>query len=124
MVLYILFPLIISSKLSIYIFLDIEVIHLQILFFKVLINLSAATDFPSLCVDCTSISLSCNHNFIDLLQNLLPLSTHILLGLHMALLKTFRKALVTAITFLSFKGTTHACLLKISMTHYQNQNLL
>ena len=35
---------------SIYIFFDTEVIYLQILFFKVLINLSA-TDFPSLWIE-------------------------------------------------------------------------
>ena len=44
-----------------------EVTYMQILFFKVLINLSTTTDFPSLCVEYISISLSCNHDFIDLL---------------------------------------------------------
>ena len=38
----------------------------------VLINLSATTDFPSLRLEYISISLSCNHNLIDLLKNQLP----------------------------------------------------
>ena len=38
-----------------------------ILFFKVLINLAAIIDVPSLCVDYIFISVSCNHDFIGLL---------------------------------------------------------
>ena len=34
---------------------------------RFLINLSATIDFPSLCVECISILLCCNHDFIDLL---------------------------------------------------------
>ena len=48
-------------------FFDTEVIYLQILLFKVLMNLSATADFPSLCVEYISIPLSCNHDFNDLL---------------------------------------------------------
>ena len=33
----------------------------------VLVNLSAATDFPLLCIEYISILLSFNHDFIDLL---------------------------------------------------------
>ena len=48
----------ISSNLSISTFFDIEVIYLYILFFdKVLINLSAARDFHSLCIEHSLISL-------------------------------------------------------------------
>ena len=43
-------------------------------------NLSAAIDFLSLCVEYISISPFSGHDFIDLLQNSLPLSTHILFG--------------------------------------------
>ena len=68
-----------SAKLSLYRFFDAEVIN----FVRVLINLSATTDFPLLCVECISISLSSNHDFIDLLLNSLPLSTHSLLGLQL-----------------------------------------
>ena len=50
----------ILSNLSICTFFDIEV-----LFFKVLINLSATTDFPLFCVQCICFSLPCNHDFID-----------------------------------------------------------
>ena len=46
---------------------DMEAIYMYIFFFKVLINLSATTDFSSLCVEYISISLSCNHDFTDLL---------------------------------------------------------
>ena len=56
----------ISSDLSIYRFFDIEVMYLSILFFKVLINLSAKVDFPSLCVEYNSTSFL-NYDFTDLL---------------------------------------------------------
>ena len=48
----------ISSNLLIYTFFYIEVTYFQILVFKVLINFSATTDFPSLCIKYISISLS------------------------------------------------------------------
>ena len=53
-----LYSLIISANLSIYSFFDIENMHLYTLFFKILINLSSATDFPSLYAECLSRSLS------------------------------------------------------------------
>ena len=80
-------------------------------FVRVLINLSATTYFPLLCVECISISLSSNHDFIDLLLNSLPLSTHSLLGLQLDSSKIFWKAIVIVILFLSFKGLTQAYLL-------------
>ena len=61
------------------------------LFFKVLINISATSDFPSLCVQYISVSLSCNHDFIDLLQNALPLSTHIMFGFQLDSTESFEK---------------------------------
>ena len=48
--------------------------------FKNLMNLSAVTDFPSLLIDYISISFYYNHDFIDLLQNSLPLFTHNLIN--------------------------------------------
>ena len=39
------------------------------LLFKVVTNLSATTDFPSLCVEYISLSYFSNHDFIDLLKN-------------------------------------------------------
>ena len=63
--------------------------YLWILLFKVLINLSATTDLPSLCIEYISISLSFNHFFIELLQNSLPLLTHILFGLSPHVFKIF-----------------------------------
>ena len=48
--------------------------YLQIFFFKVLTNLSATTDFSSLCVESIFMSLSCNHDFIDFMHHSLPLS--------------------------------------------------
>ena len=50
-----------------YTFIDIEVMYLQILLFKVQINLSATTDFPSLCVEYIFMSFFSSHYFIDLL---------------------------------------------------------
>ena len=44
-------------------------------------NLSAITDFPLMCVENISIAIFSNYGFIDLLQNSLSLSTHILFGL-------------------------------------------
>ena len=89
---------------------------LIILFFKVLINLSTTTDFPSLCVKYISIAFFYGHDFIDLLQKSLSVSSHPLLGLRFDLFKTFWEALVIAISFLCFKGITHAHLLRISGT--------
>ena len=68
---------------------DIELIYLKILYLKVLINLSATIDFPLLCAEYISISLFSDHEFIDLLQNLLPLSSHILFGLRFDSSKIF-----------------------------------
>ena len=42
---------------------------------------------------------------------------HILFGLKLDFLIFLKKALVIVIPFLPFKGITHACLLKISITH-------
>ena len=47
-----------SFKLSVCTFFDIEVIYLQALLFKVIINLSATTDVPSLCVEYICHSMS------------------------------------------------------------------
>ena len=99
---YVLFYLLTMS--SNYTLFDIEVRYLQILFFKVLIHLSAATDFPSLCVAYTSISFFPSHDFIHLLKNSLPLSTHILFDLRLDSYKIFWKALVIAIRFYISKG--------------------
>ena len=41
------------------------------------------TDFPQLCDEYISISLSAHYDFIDLLQNLLPFFIHILFGLQL-----------------------------------------
>ena len=58
----------IPYNLSIYTFFDTEIMYLQILVnCKVLVNLSATTDFPSLCIECISILLSFNHFLQELL---------------------------------------------------------
>ena len=67
-------------------------------------DLSAITDFQSPCVEYISISLFCKLDFIDLLENSLPVSTHILFGLWFDLSKIFPKALAIVVPFLSFKG--------------------
>ena len=67
-------------------------------------NLSAITYFPLLCAEHTSVSLFCKNDFIDLLQNLLPFSSHILFGLRFDSSKIFLKALVIATPFSFFKG--------------------
>ena len=48
---------------------------------------------------------------------ILPLSLHVLFRLLLDSSKFFGKALVVAIPFLPFKGTTYAYLLKILITH-------
>ena len=55
------------SHLSIYTFFDIKVKHLEILFFKIVISLSATRDFPPLCFEEISAVFFSNHDFIDLL---------------------------------------------------------
>ena len=59
-----------------------------------------------------------------LLWNSLPLWTHFLFDLRFDSFEFFCKALVIAIRFLSFKGTTHAYLLQISIKHNKNLNHL
>ena len=52
------------------------------------------------------------------------LSTHSLFSLLLDSSKIFQIVLVIAITFLSFKGTAHAYLLKLSMPHNKIPNSL
>ena len=87
-------------------------------------NHSAATDFPSLCVQYIAISFFLTINFVDILQNPLSLWTHILFGLWFDLSKTFWKELVIVIPFLSFEGITQDYMLQISITHNKNLNPL
>ena len=47
-------------------------------------NLSATTDFPSLCDEYISKAFFSSHDFIDLSKNSLPLYTHILFGLRLS----------------------------------------
>ena len=70
------------------------------------LDVTAATDFPSLCVKDISIASFPSHDFIDLLKNFLPLSIHISFGLWFDLSKIFWKAVVIVIPFLSFKVIT------------------
>ena len=93
-----------SSNLPIYTFFDIEIVYLKILLFNFLINLSAGTSFLSLCVSFfryvfISILLFCKIYFLDLLENVLPLFTHILFGVQLDSFKFFWKALLIVIHF-------------------------
>ena len=96
----------------------------KILFFKVLINLSAATDFPSLYVEYTSMLFIFKKSLKVLLLNSLTWSTHILFGFlrpldsaslfsEIILLNT----LTILVPFLSFIGITQAYLLNKSIAH-------
>ena len=81
---------------------DTDAIRLQVL------NVSATMDFPSLCVKYISISLSCNHDFINLLENVLPLSTKILFGVRSDSSNISLKTLVIVIISLFLKGSAPA----------------
>ena len=63
------------------------------------------------------ILLLSNHSCILLLKNYLPESTHNLFGLLLDSFTISIKPLTTVLPFLSFKGLTHAYLVKTSMTH-------
>ena len=76
------------------------VVFINYFIFKALINLSVTTVVPSLRVEYISISISCNHNFIDLLQISRPLSTHALFGLQLDSYNICWKALVIVTPFL------------------------
>ena len=103
-----------SSNLSIYTFFDIEDTHSYILFFKVLMNLSATTGFPSLCTEHIFIAFFfAGHDFIDLLLNSLPLSMQILFGLWLDIIKIFWIALVIVITFFVFQRSNPSIFTKI-----------
>ena len=69
------------------------------------ITVSATTVFLSLCFEYIAISLSCSHDFIDVLYNLLPLYTHILSDLRLDSSNICSKALAIVIPFLYFKRT-------------------
>ena len=70
------------------------------------------------------MSFFSNHDFINLSQNSLPLSTHIIFGLRFDSFQVFLEELVIVLPFLSFKGIAHAYLLKISITPNKNLNTL
>ena len=74
-------------------------------------NHSAITDSPLLYDEKICIPLFCKNDFIDLLQDSLLLSTHILFGLQFDSSKISWNAVVIVIRFLSFKGIIHAYLL-------------
>ena len=78
-----------------------EVIYLQILFFNVLINLSEATDFPSFYIE---------YIFIEAFLTMISLFIVRFIAFIYPYF-AYRKALVIVISFLTFKGTTHAYLL-------------
>ena len=69
-----------------------------------------------------SIPLSFNLSLKKIIVNSLPLSTHILFGLRPDLPKIYWNTLTILTPFLSFKGTTQAYLVKISITHKKNLN--
>ena len=88
---------------------------------NVLMNLLAATDLPSLCVEYISISLFSDHNFIDLLT-LLIFSNQYLVWFTAWFFHNFSKCSSNRNIFLSFKAITHAYLLKTSMMHNKKMN--
>ena len=66
MICIIVFIYYIIKFINIHVF-DTEVMYLLILVLKVLVNLSATTNFPSLCIEYISISLSYNYFLKELL---------------------------------------------------------
>ena len=94
------YSLTISSNLSINTFFDIGVEYLEILFFKILMNLLATTDFVSLCVSYISVLFSRSYDLIGLLWNSQPLFNHILFSLRLDSFKNYWKALIIRKTFL------------------------
>ena len=107
----------ISSNLPIYMFLDVKVIFLSILLFKILINLLATTDYPSLCLEYMSISFFSSFDFIDLLLNSLLLFTSTLFGLRLNSFKTFWKALLIATPFLFLLLNEWPCIFTINVNN-------
>ena len=82
--------------------------------FNVFMNFSVITDLPLLCFKYMKISFLSNHSCITLFLNYLPWSTHDLFGLKLLftiLIKAFRAVL----PFLSYKGLTHAYLVKATI---------
>ena len=61
------------------------------------------------------------HFYVIVFQNSLPWSTHILFVFLFELSKMFSNALTIVTPFLSFRGSTQACLLQISMTHNKTE---
>ena len=92
------------------------VICLKILYFSVLINLSATTDFPSFYNEYISVLFIFKKSLKELLLNSLPWSTHILFGF-LPFEIIFQNALTILVPFLSFIGITHTYLLKKPIAH-------
>ena len=88
-----LYSLTISSNLTMYIFSWNWSHRFMGFIFRGSNKLFRTKSFPSLWGAYNSILLSCNHDFIDLLQNWLPLSTHVLLGWRIDLPRFFGKEL-------------------------------
>ena len=59
-----------------------------------------------------------NHDFIDILKNCLPFTTHVLFGMRFDLSEISGKALVLEILFLSLKRITQAY---IQLQSYQSK---
>ena len=109
------YSLTISSNLSINTFFDIGVEYLEILFFKILMNLLATTDFVSLCVSYISVLFSRSYDLIGLLWNSQPLFNHILFSLRLESFKKLWKALIIIKLFLQ-RNSPHISNINISKT--------
>ena len=109
------YSLTISSNLSINTFFDIGVEYLEILFFKILMNLLATTDFVSLCISYISVLFSRSYDLIGLLWNSQPLFNHILFSLRLESFKKLWKALIIIKPFLQ-RNSPHISNINISKT--------
>ena len=111
-----------SSNWSIYTFFEMAVICIKILLFKVLTNLSATTDFPSLFVEYVDMLLSFNQislNYYKLYFFYLPMSCLVISLNHLKYFEMHKQYL-----FLSFRGTTQAYLLLMSIKQEKSDSFI
>ena len=106
-----LYLFIVSQNFSIYTFFDAEVMHLYILFFKVLINLSTRTDFPLLRI------IILEPWFYWSVVKFTAFIYPYFVSFAIRFIQDILKSISTCNAFFQFKGITHVYFLRISIRY-------
>ena len=113
----------ISPNLLIYMFLDIDLIYMYLIYFVIWCSNKSFSNNSFSFIKCW-IHLYIvfhSHYLIDHLKNLLDLSTHIMFGLQIDSSRLFKSISTCSAFFIFQNKITRAYLLKISITHNKNR---